>query len=307
MALLITILCFFLMELAPYDAIDAMTGPNMPYEQVLAIKEKYGYDKPPIVRYLRWISGVLQGDFGYSLLTHRSIMQDLKVRIINTMILLIPSYLSAIFFSTVFGMTAAVKEGKWQEKIVDAVCSFGMATPSFWVGMIVIYFFAYSMKAFPVLGMYTIGSNRTFADFLWHFFLPYCTLTFAFLPDLTLYIKISTAKELTQPYIRTQKSLGFSPYKILIIHVLKNVSFTIITKASIAIPMIITGAAITESVFGWPGVGPYFLQALQGFDYPIIMTILLLSSLFVMIANLCADLLYAAADPRIREGSENAK
>jgi len=305
MLFIITLLCFALMELAPYDAIDIMTGTNMPYEQVIAIKEKYGYDKPLTTRYFNWLGDILQGEFGYSIYTHRNVISDLKVRITNTALLIVPSYVSALLFSIILGMVSAYYKGKWQEKVIDGFCSIGMAAPAFWIAMLCIYIFAHKLKWFPVMGMYTIGGNKTVKDFLWHLFLPYFTLVFAFTPDLAKYIKASTERELTQPYVRTQKAIGLPPQKIFIKHILKNIAFVIITKASMVLPMVVTGAVITESVFGWPGVGPYFLQALQNFDYPVIMVILLLSSTMIMMGNLCADLLYYFLNPRIREGSIN--
>lgn len=299
MLLLITIICFSLMELAPYDAIDAMTTPQMPYKQVLAIKEKYGYDKPPAVRYFKWLGGIVQGDFGYSIFTHRSIQDDLFVRIKNTAMLVAPAYITALLLAVLLGMYAALKKEKWQDRIIDGLCSLGMATPSFWVGLLLIYVFSFWLGIFPTMGMYTVGGKHSVVDLLWHYMLPFCTLTFAFLPDLTRYVRSATIKELSQPYVRTAKAMGLSTFIILKNHVLKNISFPLITKIGLTLPMLITGAVITESVFGWPGVGPYFVTAIQNFDYPVIMAVLLLSGAATILGNLLADVLYITMDPRV--------
>lgn len=301
MLLIITIICFGLMNLAPYNAIDTFVTPKMSVAQVEAIKVKYGFDQPVPVQYIKWLGNILQGDFGNSILTKQKISSDLLIRIPNTIKLVLPSYLTAFFLAIVLGLIAGMNKNKWLDKLIDGFCSIGIAVPSFWLAMIFIYIFAYQLQIFPIMGMHTIGMENNFGDFLSHFALPYFTLTLAFLPDLVRYVRSSTIGQLSEDYVMVQRAFGAGKYEILFKHVGKNVLLPIITKLGMALPMLVTGAIITETVFGWPGIGPYFIAGIRGFDYPIVMAILLLSATLVILGNLMSDILYCLTDPRIKE------
>lgn len=299
--LLITIICFILISLAPYDAVDSMTTPKMSPELVQMIREKYGYDKPIHIRYVRWLIGILNGNFGYSIVTKTSIYNDLAARIPNTIRLVLPSYATAYILAIILGLIAGANKGKKTDRIIDGFASLSLSVPTFWIAMLLIYFFGYKLRVLPILGMHTVGDN-SIIDFLRHFVLPYAVLTFAFLPGNIRYVRSSTITELSRDYVMVQRAYGASEGEILFHHVCRNVLLPIITRLGMALPALVTGAVITESVFGWPGVGPYFVKAVQGMDYPIIMVILVLSSTLVILGNLLSDVLYCIVDPRIRAG-----
>ncbi len=301
MVLIITILCFGLMNLAPYDAIDAMTTPNMPQETVELIKAKYGYDQPVYVQYIRWLDGLLNGNFGYSIVTHQSISTDLAVRIPNTIKLILPAYLFAYFMAIVLGLLAGSHKNKWIDKLIDGLSAVGIALPSFWVAMLLIYFLGYRLNVLPIVGMHTIGKESSIIDFLKHYIMPFTVLFLSFLPDGVRYVRSSTITQYSEDYVMVQQAFGASKAEIMFKHVCKNVLLPIITKLGMALPMLVTGAIITETIFGWPGVGPYFVKAIQGMDYPIVMVILVLSSTLVILGNLLSDILYCLTDPRIKD------
>ena len=167
--IVITILCFSLIHLAPYDAIDAMTTPKMSPEMVQMIREKYGYDQPVYVQYIRWLEGILNGNFGYSIVTKTNIFDELATRIPNTIKLVLPSYLTAYVISIVLGLVAGSHKNKWLDKLIDGICSLWIAMPTFWVAMLFIYLFGYKLRILPILGMHTVGVN-TLSDFLLHFY-----------------------------------------------------------------------------------------------------------------------------------------
>ena len=299
--LLISIICFTLIQLAPYNAIDTMITPKMSTETVDIIKAKYGFDKPIYLQYLLWLKGILSGQFGYSIITHESISNDLLARIPSTVVLVLPSYLIAFIISIVLGLFAGSNKNKLADKIIDGFCSIGIAIPSFWFAMIMIFIFGYKFSVLPILGMNTIGKEGSISDFFLHFIMPCTVLVIAFLPDLIRYVRSSTIGQISEDYVMVQEAFGASRSEILFKHVCKNVLVPIITKLGMALPMLITGAMITETVFGWPGVGPYFVNAVRSLDYPIIMAILLLSSTLVILGNLLSDILYCLIDPRIKE------
>jgi len=297
---IISIICFAFIKLAPYNAIDAMATPNMPEETVNLIKAKYGFDKPAYVQYFLWLKGILSGQFGYSIVTHESIANDLVARIPATIKLVLPSYLLAVIISIILGLLAGANKNKFIDKIIDGFCSIGIAIPTFWFAMIIIFIFGYKLGILPILGMNTIGKEKSFSDFLIHFIMPCFVLTFAFLPELIRYVRSSTIGQITQNYVMVQDAFGGSTREILFKHICKNVLLPIVTKVGMALPMLVTGGMITETIFGWPGVGPYFITAIKGMDYPVIMAILVLSSSLVILGNLLSDILYSLIDPRIR-------
>lgn len=301
MVLIITIICFALMNLAPYDAIDAMTTPNMSPETIALIKSKYGYDQPVYIQYIRWLDGMLNGNFGYSIVTHQSIFADLAVRIPNTIRLILPAYLLAYVMAIVLGLLAGSHKNKWIDKLIDGFSAVGIALPTFWVAMLFIYFLGYQLNILPIVGMHTIGKEDSLIDFLQHYIMPFTVLFLSFLPDAVRYVRSSTITQYSEDYVMVQRAFGASNTEIMFRHICKNVLLPIITKLGMALPMLVTGAIITETIFGWPGVGPYFVKAIQGMDYPIVMVILVLSSTLVILGNLLSDILYCLTDPRIKD------
>lgn len=299
--IIISIICFTLIQLAPYNAIDAMTTPKMSKKAVELIKIKYGFDKPAYIQYLYWLKGILTGQFGYSIVTHESIFNDLVARIPATISLVLPSYVCALILSVILGLMAGVNKNKRADKIIDGFCSIGIAIPTFWFAMILVYIFGYKLGLLPILGMHNIGMENSILDFFEHFIMPFIVLTFAFMPENTRYVRSSTIGQLSEDYVVVQEAFGASKFEILFKHVLKNVLLPIITKLGMALPMLITGGLITETVFGWPGVGPYFIKAIQGLDYPVVMAVMVLSSTLVILGNLLSDILYVVTDPRIKE------
>jgi peptide/nickel transport system permease protein len=301
MVLLITILCFALMHFAPYNAIDAMTTPKMSPETIELIKAKYGYDKPLFIQYLRWLNGILNGNFGYSIVTKQSIAGDLSVRIPNTIKLVLPAYATAYIMAIILGLLAGSHKNKAADKVIDGISSIAIAVPSFWFSMLLIFVLGYKLKLLPIVGMHSVGKESSMVDFLRHFIMPFITLTFTFLPANVKFVRSSTVTQFSEDYVLVQRAFGASRGEIMYKHVCKNVLLPIITRLGMALQLLVTGAIITETVFGWPGVGPYFIKAIQGMDYPIVMIVLVLSSALVIFGNLLSDILYCITDPRIRE------
>ncbi|MEY2192789.1 ABC transporter permease [Neobacillus sp. BF23-41] len=297
---IISIICFTLIQLAPYDAVDAMTTPNMTNKTVELIKARYGLDKPAYLQYFYWVKGIISGEWGYSIVTHESITNDLSARIPNTILLVLPAYILALFFSILLGLIAGAKKGKLADKVIDGLSSFGIAIPSFWMAMILVFIFGHRLNIFPILGMHTIGNEESFSDLLSHMILPCTVLMLSFMPELVRYVRSSTIGQLSEDYVMVQQAYGSNSTSILFRHVLRNVLLPIITIVGMSLPMLVTGAVVTETVFGWPGIGTYFVKAIQGFDYPVVMAIMLLSASLVIIGNLVSDILYRIVDPRIK-------
>ncbi len=296
----ITIICFALMNLAPYDAVDSIVTPDMSRAEIEEKRESYGLNDPVYVQYLRWISNISKGEFGNSLLSHTSIKYDLQQRIPATIKLVVPSYMTAFFLAIGLGLLAGSYRNKWPDRIIDGLSSVLIATPTFWLALITMYFMGYKWGIFPLMGMHTIGMEDSFSDFMMHFAMPYLVLTIGFLPDLTRYVRGSAIGQLREDYVTVQEAFGAKKSEILFRHVSKNVLTPLITKLGMSLPMLVTGAVITETIFAWPGIGPYFVKAIRSMDYPIVMSILLLSGTLVILGNLISDIIYCLTDPRIK-------
>lgn len=299
--LLITILCFVLIDLAPYDAMDAKVTDKMTPAMIEQMREEAGLNDPLPVQYLRWLKNLLKGDLGQSLINKTDIATDLKEKIPNTIKLVLPSYVTAFLLAIGLGLLAGRYKNSWVDKLINSLSSIGLAVPTFFVALLFIYYFGLKLDLFPVMGMNSLGED-SFEDFLHHLVMPYSVLVIGFLPDLTRYVRSSTITQFDEDYVTVQKAFGSSAGTILLRHVSKNVLLPMITKLGMALPMLVTGAVITETVFAWPGIGVYFTNAIRSLDYPIVMAVLVLSGTLVILGNLISDILCAIIDPRIRVG-----
>ena len=302
--LVISFIVFTLIHLAPYDAIDAQITSNMSQEEINILREQSGLNKPFLIQYVDWLGQILSGNFGHSLVTHNSVGEEILAKIPNTISLVLPAYVTALVIAIVLGLLAAANKGKWQDKLIDAVASLGIATPSFWIAMIFIYVLGYQLNLFPLIGMHTLGKEGDFGDFLSHFIMPYLTLTIVFFAELTRYVRSSALSQTNEEYVVVQQAFQATKTQIFTRHIIKNVLIPVITQVGMSLPMLVTGAIITETVFSWPGIGPYITQATRALDYPIIMAVMLLSATLVIVGNLISDILYSIVDPRIRRGGK---
>ena len=302
--LVISFIVFTLIHLAPYDAIDAQITSNMSQEEINILREQSGLNKPFLIQYVDWLGQILSGNFGHSLVTHNSVGEEILAKIPNTISLVLPAYVTALIIAIVLGLLAAANKGKWQDKFIDAVASLGIATPSFWIAMIFIYVLGYQLNLFPIIGMHTIGKEGDFGDFLSHFVMPYLTLTIVFFAELTRYVRSSALSQTNEEYVVVQQAFQATKTQVFTRHIIKNVLIPVITQVGMSLPMLVTGAIITETVFSWPGIGPYITQATRALDYPIIMAVMLLSATLVIVGNLISDILYSIVDPRIRRGGK---
>lgn len=300
---LISLIVFSLIYLAPYDVVDSMITTDMSDDQIAILREKYGLNKSFLAQYSAWIENVLQGNLGSSLTSDKPIASELAEKIPNTVILVLPAYLTALVIAVVLGLLAAANKGKKLDRFLDWLSSIAMAIPAFWFAMILIYIFGYQLNIFKIVGMYTVGGDESFADFMLHYTLPFTTLTVVFFPDLLRYVRSSAMNQLSENYVTVQKSFRSSKLEIFKNHISRHILIPLVTQIGLALPLLITGSIITETVFAWPGIGPYLTTATKGLDYPVIMAVMLISSSLVILGNLLADILYYIVDPRIkREG-----
>ncbi|MDA5458423.1 ABC transporter permease [Weissella confusa] len=295
--LVLSFLVFGLIHLAPFNAVDAIIKPTMSTAEVHVLQHRYGIDKPFMTQYVLWLMNFVTGHFGHSIINQQDIGQALAERIPNTVMLVLPSYLTATIIAVILGLIGGRSPQKLVGRFIDTLTAIGLATPSFWIALLLLYFLGYVLNLFPIFGM---GSTAHPLGVIWHMVLPYLTLVIAFFPETTRYVRSKTMTEYRQDYVMVQRAFGASERSILFRHVLPNVLLPVVTQLGQSLPLLITGAMITETVFSWPGVGAYMMDASVKLDYPVILAVMLLSAFLVVVGNLLADISYALVDPRVR-------
>lgn len=296
----ITIVSFAIMQAAPGDPASLMIDPSLKPEDKQKYIERYGLDDPVHIQYFRWVSNMVQGDFGDSFIKRGMPVSELiMARLPNTLLLMIVSTFLAMIIAIPFGIYSAMRPYSKLDYSVTVASFLGVATPNFWLGLILIMVFAVNLGWFPTGGVATLNAPFSIWDRIHHLILPAFVLATADMAALTRYTRSSMLEVLHQDYMRTARSKGFKETKVVLKHGLRNGLIPIITIFGLMLPSFIGGAAITEKVFAWPGIGSLFIDSAFQRDYPVVMAITVISSVLVVLGNLIADILYAIFDPRI--------
>ncbi len=300
--IVVSIFSFAIIYVAPGDISSMYITPDMTDEQKDAVNADLGLDKSLPEQYLAWAERAIQGDFGVSLTNKSAVMPQIINRLPATLLLMGSSLLLAVVVAVPLGLAAGLKKSKWADKLISGLTYIGMSVPSFWLGMMLIIVFSATFSLLPSSGMHRVG-DQSFGDLMAHLVMPCITLAIASMAVFVRYIRGNTIRELGEDYVLTAAAKGTPRRKILTRHVLKNTLLPIITLLGMRIPSLVCGSFIIESVFGWPGIGMLAMSAIGARDYPVIMAYVMMTGLIMVIGNFIADLLYAAADPRIREWS----
>jgi peptide/nickel transport system permease protein len=198
------------------------------------------------------------------------------------------------------GVLAAVKQYSWADKIITTMATVGYALPSFVLGILLLYIFSIKLNLFPSFGRHTLGQESSFPDYLRHLFLPVCSLAIQQIAGWSRYMRSSMLEVLQQDYVRTARAKGLPGSRVLYKHALKNALLPVITLLGLSLPSLLAGAAITESIFTWPGLGLLAVQSVTTNDFPVVLAIVMIGGMMVLLGNLVADVLYGFVDPRIK-------
>ncbi|WP_035291980.1 ABC transporter permease [Clostridium sp. KNHs214] len=299
MLFVISIISFALMNFAPGNPAHAFITPKMNAKQVAKIKEELGLNDPVPIRYTKWLKNCTKGNFGYSYITHEPVLKEMGVRLPTTLGLMGVTMLMSVIISIPLGMISALKKNSKTDNIITGISYIGISIPSFWFAMLIIILFSSKLKLLPSSGMRSIGVNSPL-DLIKHSIMPCAVLCFPNIAVLTRYIRSSALSQLKEDYIVTALSKGLSTKAVLYKHVLKNSILPLITILGMSLPELVSGAFITETIFGWPGMGRFGVEAIFNRDYPVIMAMTLISSSLLILGNLISDILYGIVDPRIR-------
>lgn len=299
-----SILIFLIFSLAPGDYITAQGNPNLTEERAAELRALYGLDKPLPERYFTWMGNLLRGELGDSLLFKQPVTSVLKTFIWNSFLISIAVLILQWIIASVVGVFAAIRQYSIYDSTVTLLVFIAMSLPSFFIGLLFLKIFAVDYQIFPLGGMITTGSDYTGFAYAWdvmkHMALPVIVLTLLSVGGLTRYFRTNMLEVIKQDYVRTARAKGLKERVVIFKHALRNALLPLITLFALELPMLFSGAIITEKIFNWPGMGRVALDGIFQRDYPLLLGFLMLLALLTIIANILADVLYGLADPRIR-------
>jgi peptide/nickel transport system permease protein len=303
MLLGISFLIYLGLELTPGDILSYLLPPeaiaDLKPEELIAMREALGLNDPFIVRYLYWLGGILQGDFGYSLASGVPISKLVLERIPATLELSIAALLFSTLFGVILGSISALKRGSLMDNSLTVFGMIGVSIPEFIFGLIALVVFALQLDWLPV-GKRLMPGYDSYWDHMPHLVMPAMVLGLIMTAGVMRYTRSSMLDSLNKEFIRTARSKGVPEWRVNFIHGLRVALIPVVVLIGFRLPMLIGGTVIIEQVFQWPGIGDLFVNAVRGQNYPLVMMISFLSVTAVLFASFLIDLLTALLDPRIK-------
>jgi len=298
---IVTVVTFFLIHAAPGGPV-LLSNPELSREQIQQMRQTLGLDDPLPVQYLRWLSNVLRGNLGMSYSTVEPVTSLVANRLPNTLLLSGLALVLSFAVSVPLGVVSALRRNSLLDRLVTGFSFVGMAVPVFWLGIVLILLFAVQLRLLPAGGMFTPGMPFSLTDRLRHLVLPTLVLVVLNLAAFIRYTRSAMLTVLAEDYIRTARAKGLTETRVVVGHALKNGLIPVVSVLGVYVPRVVSGAAITEAVFAWPGMGQLAVQAASNRDYPVVLGVTLTVALVVVLSSLLTDLAYAYLDPKIRLG-----
>lgn len=302
----ITLICFVVINLAPGSpAAFEEFSPKASPEAVETLKKLYGLDRPLHERYLKWVKMVITFDLGKSFVDGRAVKEKIKERLPITITLNLLSLLFILVFAIPIGVYSALRPGSIFDRALTVFVFTGFSVPTFWLALLAMIVFGVNLGWLPISGIQSIGAetmplHERILDWIKHLILPVTIMSFTGLAGMSRYTRSSMLEVLRQDYIRTARAKGLPERVVIVRHALRNALLPVVTLLGLALPGLIGGSVIFESIFSIPGMGQLFYSSAMARDYPTIMGILLIGALLTLLGNLLADIAYCIVDPRIR-------
>ncbi|MBS5062176.1 MAG: ABC transporter permease [Hungatella hathewayi] len=295
---IISIFAFSLVHMVPGDPVYTMLGTDITQERHDQVWIEMGLHQPLIQQYISWVGNVLTGNFGYSYTYRSSVMELLSNKLPITLYLGIAAAIISIILGVGLGIVAAINRAKWQDNLLTVLANLGMASPKFWLGIILVYLFSIKLG---VANAY--GFEYPWVDFTKSMrttILPILCMSVSGFSSYIRQTRSSMLEVVSQDYVRTARSKGLKESTIIRKHELKNAMIPILTLISITLRNVIAGSAVIESVFNINGMGYLMAKAIQMRDFQVVQTILLLMGVFTCLCNLVIDIAYSYIDPRVK-------
>lgn len=301
---LISVAIFAILRAVPGGPLAMYAGdPTVRDEDLARLERALGLDQPLPLQYLAWLVRFAVGDWGYSLASSQPVLGLVGERLPNTLLLMGTVYLVTLALAIPVAVVAATRQYSVLDHLITGATFAAYALPTFWLGLLLILTFGLQLGWLPLGGMATPGGDGDLVDRLRHLVLPVVTLSLPGIAHYVRYLRASLLETIGQDYVRTARAKGLGEHAVLRGHALRNAAIPLVTLAALELPELFVGALVTEQIFGWPGMGRLFWDAATRADYPVLMSLLTVAAALIILANLVADLLYAAIDPRIRVGA----
>jgi peptide/nickel transport system permease protein len=297
MFLVVTIV-FVIVRVTPGDPAAVMLGPDATPQDVADLRSRLGLDQSIVVQYVLYLGQMLKGDLGQSIFLNIPVTTALMERAEPTFFLTVFSLMIAAVIALPIGIYSAYRRGSFVDQAAASVAMLAASIPSFWLGLIFIQFFAVRFSLFPVSGYGGPGSS--FLERMYHLTLPAMALGLVSSALILRFTRASMLDVLGDDYIRTARAKGLIERKVILKHALKNALIPILTVIGLTAAVLVSGAVVTETVFGLPGVGSLVVSAVLRRDYPVIQGALLVIAALYVLINFVIDMLYLAVDPRVR-------
>lgn len=296
---------FALIHLAPGNPISLLAGKDNPSpEMIAALTEKYGLNDPVPIQFVNYIKTLLKGDLGYSILNDQPVSKLIHEKVGPTLLLALTGVILAVIIGTLIGIYAARRKGSKFDTIMSGLSYIFDSTPGFWLGLMLILIFASGLGWLPTAGMVDLRAGSTgfahFLDVLKHLVLPLSTVVLIQIPYFFRIARSSVIQVMSEDFITTLRATGMKEGKIFKKYVFKNAILPTITVFGISLAYVISGVAIIEIVFAWPGMGRLLMDSIMKRDYPLLMGIYLILSVSIAVCMILVDIVYAIIDPRIR-------
>ncbi|NMB11257.1 MAG: ABC transporter permease [Firmicutes bacterium] len=296
----ISIISFFAMRMMPGGPMAGyLMNPRVTPADVARLEEAWGLDQPLMTQYIKWLSSMLAGDWGWSYRTGLPVLEMIMQRLPQTLQLMVTSYVLAAIVAIPLGIFSAVYRYSIFDYCATVFAFMGVAIPSFWFAVMMQLVFSVRLGWLPSAGMATIGLEYSLVDRLSHMIMPVFVLALINMASWSRYMRSSMLEVVGQDYVRTAMAKGLSHRAVIYKHALKNALIPVATIMGLDLPVFFGGAALTETIFAWPGMGQLFVDSVFSRDYPILMGVLMLTAVLVVLGNLLADLTYGLLDPRI--------
>ena len=292
----VTIVIFSLVHMAPGDPVQMMAGLDAKEEDIEAFRAKMGMDKPLIVQYFNYVKGLLHLDLGKSIITNKNISDEIFFRFRNTAELAVAGMLISSVFGIISGIIAAVNRDRWLDKTLMSLSITGISMPSFLLALLLMLLLVSQWHLLPASGRE--GSPFTAEGFK-YIILPALTLGISGTASIARLTRSSVVAVLNEEFVMTLKAKGLRRKMILFKHILRNASLPILTMIGLDFGYLLGGAVVTETIFAWPDIGKYAMDAISQNDFPAVQGAVLILSMMFMLINLVVDLLYGVLDPRV--------
>ena len=314
----VTLMVFVISHVVPADPVGIALGPEATQEQIDAVREAWGLNKPLYIQYGIFLRNLAQGDLGYSLVSKRAVTEELLYYFPATFELTTASMILSIILGIFIGIVSAVYRNRLFDHLARTYCLFGISMPVFWLGLLLLLFFYVQLgwlpgggriadgiqvdriSGFLILDSLIAGNWEGLGSSLLHLILPAFCLSSSFLATISRIARSSVLQVIREDYVRTARAKGVPEFLVMAKHVLRNSLLPVITISGILYGQLLGGAVLTETIFSWPGMGRYVVRSILHLDFQPILGFTVLVAILYAVANLVVDLLYSVVNPQIR-------